>query len=81
VGWVIDGGTSAKNYKGVSFWGTAEQVTDKRLHRRAYRALGEKYFGSAESRAFREIYGELDEPGTVFLRLRPERFFFWDYSG
>ena len=78
VGWVIDGGTRASNYNGVSFWGTAEKITDQRLHRRAFRALGMKYFGSTEHRTFLQLY---DAPETILIRLRPERFFLWDYSG
>jgi len=77
VGWVIDGGTRASNYKGVSFWGTAEKVTDNRLHRRAFRALGMKYFGSTKHRTFRQLYAN---PETILIRLRSEQFFFWDYS-
>lgn len=77
VGWVIDGGTRASNYKGVSFWGTVEPVADPRFYRRAFRALGMKYFGSTEHRTFRQLYAT---PETILIRLRPERFFFWDYS-
>ncbi len=76
VGWVIDGGTSVRTYKGVSFWGRAEEVTDPRLWRKVWRALGAKYYGSPESRAFQDLY----TPETLIVRLKPEGIFFWDYS-
>lgn len=76
VGWLIDGGASARTYKGVSFWGRAEEVTDPRLWRKVWRALGTKYYGSPQSRAFQELY----TPETLIVRLRPEGVFFWDHS-
>lgn len=78
VGWVIDGGTQAEGYLGVSFWGTAEPVTDRRLHRRAFRALGMKYFGSTDHPTFLELYAQ---PESILIRLAPRRFFTWDYTG
>ncbi|MBI3952266.1 MAG: pyridoxamine 5'-phosphate oxidase family protein [Acidobacteria bacterium] len=77
VAWVIDAGTSTRNYRGVSFSGTAEQITDKRLHRRAFSALGMKYYGSTEHREFLQLFAD---PSSILIRLRPERFFFWDHT-
>src|SRR5215813_11373912 len=48
VGWVIDGGEKP-GYKGASFYGVAEEVTDSGLRAAVYRQLGEKYFGSASN--------------------------------
>ena len=56
VGWVIDGGEQNK-YKGVSVFGQAEEVTDRRLRTRIYRALGEKYYGSADHPKHIEVWG------------------------
>src|SRR5258707_346833 len=46
VGWVIDGGKEGK-YKGISMYGNAEEVTDKKLRVKIYHAFGKKYFCSA----------------------------------
>lgn len=78
VGWVIDGGIRGK-YKGVSMFGKAEEVTDRKLRGKIYRAFGEKYFGSAEHPKHIEIWGEVDDPGSVYLRLRQEDGFWWEY--
>lgn len=78
VGWVIDGGTNGK-YKGVSMFGKEEEVTDKKLRARIYRAFGEKYFGSADHPKHIEIWGEVDEPGSVYMRLKAEGGFWWEY--
>lgn len=78
VGWVIDGGKNGK-YKGVSMYGTAEEVTDKKMRARIYNALGEKYFGSADHPKHIEIWGELDDPGSVYIHLKMADGFWWDY--
>jgi nitroimidazol reductase NimA-like FMN-containing flavoprotein (pyridoxamine 5'-phosphate oxidase superfamily) len=78
VGWVIDGGKNGK-YKGVSMFGKAEEVTDKRLRARLYRAFGKKYFGSHEHPKHKEIWGEVDDPGSIYLRLKQEDGFWWEY--
>ncbi|GBC83443.1 hypothetical protein HRbin10_02591 [bacterium HR10] len=62
--------------KGSPSGGRAEEVTDPRLWRKVWRALGTKYYGSPESRAFQQLY----TPETLIVRLRPEGVFFWDYS-
>ncbi len=77
VGWVVDGGMSARTYKGVSFWGTAAEVTDDRLWKTIWRALGRKYYGSPHDRHFQQLY----TPETMIVRLMPERFFFGDHTG
>jgi nitroimidazol reductase NimA-like FMN-containing flavoprotein (pyridoxamine 5'-phosphate oxidase superfamily) len=77
VGWVIDTGSDVSSYKGASFRGTVEEVTDKRTWNQAFRAIGTKYYGSPEDPDFLELFGGA---GTVLFRLKPESSFFWDYS-
>ena len=78
VGWVVDGGSKGK-YKGVSMYGKAEEITDKRLRARIYRAFGEKYFGSPDHPKHIEIWGEVNDPGSVYMRLNTEDGFWWEY--
>jgi nitroimidazol reductase NimA-like FMN-containing flavoprotein (pyridoxamine 5'-phosphate oxidase superfamily) len=78
VGWVIDGG-KGKKYKGASMYGRAEKVVDKRLRARVYNGLGEKYYGSRSHPKFVEIYGAVDDPNTVYVRLTPEDGTLWEY--
>ncbi|HXF04328.1 MAG TPA: pyridoxamine 5'-phosphate oxidase family protein [Blastocatellia bacterium] len=76
AGWVIDGGASLRTYKGVSFWGRAEAVTDAHMWKTVWRAIGKKYYGSWQDRNFQQLY----TPDTLIFRLTPERVFYWDYS-
>jgi nitroimidazol reductase NimA-like FMN-containing flavoprotein (pyridoxamine 5'-phosphate oxidase superfamily) len=78
AGWVIDGG-DRDHYKGASFAGRAEEITDSELRARIHRALGEKYFGSNEHPKFIEIYGQADDAETVYLRLKAEDGISWEY--
>lgn len=78
VGWVIDGGTKGK-YKGVSMWGDAKEVTDKKLRAKIYRAFGKKYFGSADNPKHVEIWGEVDDPGSVYMHLKLKDLYWWEY--
>ena len=78
AGWVIDGG-SREHYKGVSATGRVEEVTDTAMRASIYRALGEKYFGSADHPGFVELYGEADNAETVYLKLKAEHVFSWEY--
>ncbi|HZM89428.1 MAG TPA: pyridoxamine 5'-phosphate oxidase family protein [Blastocatellia bacterium] len=78
IGWVIDGGKQNK-YKGVSMYGVAEEVTDQKLRARIYRALGEKYYGSATHPKHIEVWGEVDDLSAVFMRLKSEDGFGWEY--
>ena len=78
IGWVIDGGKQ-NNYKGVSVFGEAEEITDSNLRARIYRALGKKYYGSAEHPKHIEVWGEVDDPSAVYLRLKPADGFWWEY--
>jgi nitroimidazol reductase NimA-like FMN-containing flavoprotein (pyridoxamine 5'-phosphate oxidase superfamily) len=78
VGWVIDGG-EMPGYKGASFYGVAEEVTDSALRAEVYRKLGEKYFGSASHPKFVELYGAVEDAATVYWRLKPEDVFAWEY--
>ena len=78
VGWVIDGGVKRK-YKGVSMYGKAEEITDRKLRVKIYRALGDKYFGSHEHPKHVEIWGEVDDPASVYVRLNQEDGIWWEY--
>ncbi|MEW6211561.1 MAG: pyridoxamine 5'-phosphate oxidase family protein [Acidobacteriota bacterium] len=78
VGWVIDGGPMSA-YKGASFRGRAEEVTDSALRANIYNALGNKYFGSPDHPKYVELYGEVDNPEVVYLRLRVENSLTWEY--
>jgi nitroimidazol reductase NimA-like FMN-containing flavoprotein (pyridoxamine 5'-phosphate oxidase superfamily) len=78
VGWVIDGGEKP-GYKGASFYGVAEEVTDSSVRAAVYRKLGEKYFGSESHPKFVEIYGAVDDAATVYWRLKAEDVFAWEY--
>lgn len=77
VGWVIDG--KEDKYKGVSMYGTAEEVTDARLRAGIYRALGEKYYGSADDPRHVELWGKVDDPASIYLRLNSQEDFWWEY--
>lgn len=78
IAWVIDGGKQGK-YRGVSMFGKAEEITDKKLRARIYRAFGEKYFGSASDPKHVEIWGEVDDPSSVYMRLKAEDGSWWEY--
>jgi nitroimidazol reductase NimA-like FMN-containing flavoprotein (pyridoxamine 5'-phosphate oxidase superfamily) len=78
VAWVVDGGTKGK-YKGVSMFGKAEEITDRKLRVKIYQAFGVKYFGSAEHPKHIEIWGQIDEPGSVYMLLNAEDGFWWEY--
>ncbi|HXG66800.1 MAG TPA: pyridoxamine 5'-phosphate oxidase family protein [Blastocatellia bacterium] len=77
-GWLIDGGPRGK-YKGASWRGRAEEVTDPDMRARIYNALGAKYFGSHEHPEFVKIYGQADDAETVYVRLIPEHVLTWEY--
>ncbi len=76
--WAIDGGKQGK-YKGVSVSGKAEEVTDRKLRARIYRAFGKKYFGSADHPKHVEIWGEVEDPSSIYMLLKPEDGFSWEY--
>lgn len=78
VAWVIDGGKQGK-YKGVSMFGEAEEIIDKKVRAKIYRALGEKYFGAASHPKHIEIWGEVDDPSAVYARLKAEDGSWWEY--
>jgi len=78
AGWVIDGGPR-DHYKGASFAGSVEEVSDTGMRARIYRALGEKYFGSADHPGFVELYGQADNAETVYLKLKAEDLISWEY--
>jgi nitroimidazol reductase NimA-like FMN-containing flavoprotein (pyridoxamine 5'-phosphate oxidase superfamily) len=78
VGWVIDAGKKGK-YKGVSMWGEAEEITDTKLRGKLYRAFGKKYFGSADNPKHIEIWGEVDDPGSVYIHLKRQGLYGWEY--
>lgn len=78
VGWVIDGGEKGK-YKGLSMFGGAEEVDDRKLRGRIYREFGKKYFGSADNPKHIEIWGEVDDPSSVYIRLKADDGSWWEY--
>src|SRR6516162_8768694 len=79
IGWVIDGGPRS-GYKGASLRGHAAEVRDATMRARVYEALGRKYFGTLEQAKFIEIFGRVDEPESVYLRLVPEDGLTWEYG-
>jgi len=79
IGWVIDGGPRSA-YKGASLRGHAEEVRDATMRARVYEALGRKYFGTLEQAKCLEIFGRVDDPGTVYLRLVPTDGLTWEYG-
>lgn len=78
VGWVIDGGQRS-HYKGASMRGHVEEVQEATGRGRVYEALGRKYFGALEDPQFIAIFGHIDDPATVYLRLVPEDGLTWEY--
>jgi len=78
VGWVIDGGTRG-HYKGASMRGRAEEVREATWRARVYDALGRKYFGAADHAEFVNVFGQVDDPGTVYVRLVPDAALTWEY--
>jgi nitroimidazol reductase NimA-like FMN-containing flavoprotein (pyridoxamine 5'-phosphate oxidase superfamily) len=77
VGWVIDGGTRG-HYQGVSMRGVAEEVRDATWRARVYEALGKKYFGAADDAEFVNIFGQVDDPESVYVRLTPDARMTWE---
>jgi hypothetical protein len=78
VGWVIDGGSRA-HYKGVSMRGIAEEVRGENWRARVYEALGTKYFGAADDAEFINIFGQVDDPESVYVRLIPDATLTWEH--
>jgi len=78
IGWVIDGGVR-DHYKGASMRGRAEEVSEASVRARVYEALGRKYFGAPDAPRFIEIFGQVDDPETVYLRLVPADGLTWEY--
>jgi nitroimidazol reductase NimA-like FMN-containing flavoprotein (pyridoxamine 5'-phosphate oxidase superfamily) len=79
IGWVIDGGPRS-SYKGASLHGYAEEVRDATMRARVYEALERKYFSALEQAKLIEIFGHVDDPETVYLRLMPEDGYTWEYG-
>jgi nitroimidazol reductase NimA-like FMN-containing flavoprotein (pyridoxamine 5'-phosphate oxidase superfamily) len=78
VGWVIDGGTRG-HYKGASMRGRAAEVREASERARVYEALGQKYFTAADHAEFVNIFGQVDDPETVYVRLVPDAALTWEY--
>ena len=78
VGWVIDGGERS-HYKGASMCGHAVEVREATVRDRVHEALGRKYFGAPDDPQFIKIFGHVDDPETVYLRLVPEDGLTWEY--
>jgi hypothetical protein len=60
-------------------FGRAEEITDRKLRAKIYQALGVKYFGSADHPKHKEIWRDVDDPTIVYMRLKKEDGFWWDY--
>jgi nitroimidazol reductase NimA-like FMN-containing flavoprotein (pyridoxamine 5'-phosphate oxidase superfamily) len=78
VGWVIDGGTRS-HYKGASMRGFADEVREAAWRARVYDALGKKYFGAADDVEFINIFGQVDDPESVYVRLIPDAALTWEH--
>jgi nitroimidazol reductase NimA-like FMN-containing flavoprotein (pyridoxamine 5'-phosphate oxidase superfamily) len=78
VGWAIDGGPRG-HYKGASMRGIAEEVREATRRARVYEALGKKYFGAADDAEFVNIFGQVDDPETVYVRLIPDAALTWEH--
>jgi nitroimidazol reductase NimA-like FMN-containing flavoprotein (pyridoxamine 5'-phosphate oxidase superfamily) len=78
VGWVIDGGMRG-HYKGASMRGIAEEVREATWRARVYDALGKKYFGAASDAEFVNVFGQVDDPETVYVRLIPDAALTWEH--
>ena len=78
VGWVIDGGQRS-HYKGAAMRGHVEEVQEATVRARVYEALGRKYFGVPNDPQFITIFGHVNDPETVYLRLVPEDGLTWEY--
>jgi len=59
--------------------GKAVEVTDKKLRARLHEAFGRKYFGSADHPKHKAIWGAVDDTGSVFIHLKAEDGFWWEY--
>jgi nitroimidazol reductase NimA-like FMN-containing flavoprotein (pyridoxamine 5'-phosphate oxidase superfamily) len=78
VGWVIDGGQRS-HYKGAAMRGHVEEVREATVRARVYEALGRKYFGVPNDPQFITIFGHVNDPATVYLRLVPGDGLTWEY--
>jgi nitroimidazol reductase NimA-like FMN-containing flavoprotein (pyridoxamine 5'-phosphate oxidase superfamily) len=78
VGWVIDGGPRG-HYQGASMRGFAEEVREPAWRARVYEALGKKYFGAADDAEFINIFGQVDDPESVYVRLIPDAALTWEH--
>jgi nitroimidazol reductase NimA-like FMN-containing flavoprotein (pyridoxamine 5'-phosphate oxidase superfamily) len=78
VGRVIDGGTRG-HYQGISMRGLAEEVGEATWRARVYNASERKYFGAADDTEFINIFGQVDDPESVYVRLIPEAALTWEH--
>ncbi|HEY6328068.1 MAG TPA: pyridoxamine 5'-phosphate oxidase family protein [Blastocatellia bacterium] len=78
VGWVVDGGDNPK-YRGVSYAGRGQEVSDPKFRGKIYDAMVKKYFASPDDPNIERIFGKVDDMGTVYFRLAPETVRSWQY--
>jgi nitroimidazol reductase NimA-like FMN-containing flavoprotein (pyridoxamine 5'-phosphate oxidase superfamily) len=78
VGWAIDGGMRG-HYQGVSMRGIAAEVREASSRARVYDALGRKYFGAADDAEFVNIFGLVDDPESLYVRLTPDAALTWEH--
>jgi hypothetical protein len=60
-------------------YGRAEEVRDGIERSTVHTALGLKYYGGPEHPRFLEIFGQADDPETIYVRLVPENGLTWEY--
>lgn len=76
--WVIDGGANPE-YRGLSYTGKAEEVSDAGLRERIYNALVQKYFKSPADPNIDKILGKVNAARTAYFKLTPQSGSFWEY--
>jgi hypothetical protein len=59
--------------------GLAEEVREATWRARAYEALGRKYYGAADDAEFINIFGPVDDPESVYVRLIPDAALTWEH--
>ena len=78
VGWVIDGGTRG-HYRVCPYAASPKRYARRAWRARVYEALGKKYFGAADDAEFINIFGQVDDPESVYVRLIPDAALTWEH--
>ena len=56
-----------------------KKVREASARARVYDALGTKYFGATDHAEFINVFGQVDDPDTVYVRLVPDVGLTWEY--